>query len=474
MLSPIESICQSASSLSDVQIHILKNSEKLLQFASDLSHRKIYVYVPGQEQDTLVLAAQRRPFFQGTSSLAELPSSGVIVTRYDEPLVWQVLMTGNPIKGMIETNYGQMEPIACYPFVDNGGLAIGVISFVGRIEKSRDILTETAFLSLQVPIEEPMNRLYQRLSLQDGIILIDGNGTIRYADDMAESIMQLRGRFRSLTGENIYSSQLHFAGVKQVLETRQGSVEDVQHGNNVFTRRIIPILRRGRVDRVIVVITERTELYQKEEELMIKTSVIKEIHHRVKNNLQTIAGLLRMQLRRVQSEEAKEALSESLNRIISISLVHETLSHHDEEYINVSDVAEKLLSLVLHSLVSTESHIRSVFHGQELMLPSDAATSLSLVLNELITNAVLHGLAGRKEGVITLQIGCHGETAGIVVEDNGCGMPETMTKDKRHHLGLKIISTLVEKDLHGTITFLRADPEGTRAVIHFPIEKRGD
>ena len=166
MLSPIESICQSASSLSDVQIHILKNSEKLLQFASDLSHRKIYVYVPGQEQDTLVLAAQRRPFFQGTSSLAELPSSGVIVTRYDEPLVWQVLMTGNPIKGMIETNYGQMEPISCYPFVDNGGLAIGVISFVGRIEKSRDILTETAFLSLQVPIEEPMNRLYQRLSLQ--------------------------------------------------------------------------------------------------------------------------------------------------------------------------------------------------------------------------------------------------------------------------------------------------------------------
>lgn len=110
------------------------------------------------------------------------------------------------------------------------GLAIGVVSFVGRIENSRDMLTETAFLSLQVPIEEHMNRLYQRLSLQDGIILIDGNGTILYVDDMAESIMQLRGRFKRLTGENIYSSQFHFAGVKQALETRQGSVEDVQHG----------------------------------------------------------------------------------------------------------------------------------------------------------------------------------------------------------------------------------------------------
>ena len=473
-MSPIESICQSASSLSDVQIHILKNSEKLLQFASDLSHRKIYVYVPGQEAGTLVLTAQRRPFFQESDSLTALPDSGVVVTRYDEPIVWQVLTTGTPLKGTIETNYGQMEPISCYPFVDNGGLTIGVISFVGRIENSRDVLTETAFLSLQVPIEEHMNRLYQRLSLQDGIILVDGNGTICYVDDMAESIMQLRGRFKRLTGENIYSSQFHFAGVKQALETRQGSVVDVQHGKNVFTRRIIPILRRGRVDRIIVVITERTELYQKEEELMIKTSVIKEIHHRVKNNLQTIAGLLRMQLRRVQSEEAKEALNESLNRIISISLVHDTLSHHDEEYIDISDVAEKLLSLVLHSLVSTESHIIPVFHGQKLMMPSDAATSLSLVLNELITNSVLHGLSGRKEGIITLQICCQGETADITVEDNGCGMPETMTKDKRHHLGLKIIKTLVEKDLHGTIIFSGAEPEGTRAVIHFPIEKRGD
>ena len=89
-MSPIESICQSASSLSDVQIHILKNSEKLLQFASDLSHRKIYVYVPGQDEETLVLAAQRRPFFQESDSLTALPDSGVVVTRYDEPMVWQV------------------------------------------------------------------------------------------------------------------------------------------------------------------------------------------------------------------------------------------------------------------------------------------------------------------------------------------------------------------------------------------------
>ena len=123
----------------------------------------------------------------------------------------------------------------------------------------------------------------------------------------------------------------------------------------------VPILQRGKVRRVISILTERTELHRKEEELMVKTSVIKEIHHRVKNNLQTIASLLRMQMRRTTSDEARDVLNESLNRILSISLVHETLSHHDEENIDISDVAQKLLGLLAHSLVSKDCHVETKF-----------------------------------------------------------------------------------------------------------------
>lgn len=474
-MASIESICTSASALSDVQIHILKNSEKLLQFASDLSHREVLVFVPGRKKGTLVLAAQRRPFVQEAQYEQPLVPDGTIFTIYDEPVVWEVLQTGKMMYGVKETAYGQMEPMHCYPFVDNGGLEIGVISFVGRVEKSRHILTETAFLSLQVPITEHSNELYRHLSLQDGIILVNGDGTILYADDMAESIMRLRGRAAGLVGENIYNSQVNLKGVKHALATRQGVVEDVRHGQKVFTRRIIPILRRGHIDRIIDVITERTELFLKEEELMIKTSVIKEIHHRVKNNLQTIASLLRMQLRRVQTEEAKTALTESLNRIVSISLVHETLSHHDEEIINVSDVAEKLLTLILQSSTSADSHIRTRFSGEELMLPSDEATSLSLVLNELITNAISHGFAGRDKGFLQLDLSCANDQAVVVVADDGCGMKKSQEHmEKRRHLGLQIVQTLVEKDLGGTITYEAAQPEGTVVTIKFPLRKRGE
>lgn len=229
---------------------------------------------------------------------------------------------------------------------------MGVIYFLGPVDENRKILTETAFLSLQVPVHKDAEEIYGELSLQDGVFIIDQDGMVSYADDMAVSIMKLQEQPIQL-GDNIYH-HTHLQGIKQAFETAQASVANVRHGMGIYTRRIIPVLRRGRVFRIIGIISERTELHEKEEEIMLKTSVIKEIHHRVKNNLQTIAGLLRMQMRRVESKEARDALNESLNRIISISLVHEILSHHDEEIIDVSAVAKRLMDLVIHSLVSQE------------------------------------------------------------------------------------------------------------------------
>mgnify|MGYP000152238273 CR=1 FL=1 len=219
-----------------------------------------------------------------------------------------------------------------------------------------------------------------------------------YADDMADSILHMCGQRGAITGTNIYNTRLDLTGAKKALSQATGLTDDVTLGEAVVSRRVIPILQRGKVRRVISILTERTELHRKEEELMVKTSVIKEIHHRVKNNLQTIASLLRMQMRRTTSEEARDVLKESLNRILSISLVHETLSHHDEENIDISDVAQKLLGLLAHSLVSKDCHVETEFSGEILPLPSDAATSLALVLNELITNAIIHGFEGRSRG----------------------------------------------------------------------------
>ena len=359
-----------------------------------------------------------------------------------------------------------------YPFVDNGGGTIAVIAFVGAVEDNREILTETAFLSLQVPMD--FHSMYRPLSIQDGVVLVNCNGVVIYADDMADSILHMCGQRGAITGTNIYNTRLDLTGAKKALSQATGLTDDVTLGEAVVSRRVIPILQRGKVRRVISILTERTELHRKEEELMVKTSVIKEIHHRVKNNLQTIASLLRMQMRRTTSEEARDVLKESLNRILSISLVHETLSHHDEENIDISDVAQKLLGLLAHSLVSKDCHVETKFSGEILPLPSDAATSLALVLNELITNAIIHGFEGRSQGTLSITIRRDGDTGLILVCDDGVGMAQAPVDTGRKHLGMAIVRTLIEKDLQGAIAFDDGVPEGTVVTIRFPLPERGE
>lgn len=376
------------------------------------------------------------------------------------------------MSGEKEIEYGRMAPIVAYPFVDNGGGTIAVISFVGTVEDNREILTETAFLSLQVPMD--FHSMYRPLSIQDGVVLVNCNGVVIYADDMADSILHMCGQRGAITGTNIYNTRLDLTGAKKALSQAEGLADDVTLGDAVVSRRVIPILQRGKVRRVISILTERTELHRKEEELMVKTSVIKEIHHRVKNNLQTIASLLRMQMRRTTSDEARDVLNESLNRILSISLVHETLSHHDEENIDISDVAQKLLGLLAHSLVSKDCHVETKFSGDTLPTPSDAATSLALVLNELITNAIIHGFEGRREGLLAVTIRRDGPDGVIIVCDDGVGMSHAPVDTGRKHLGMAIVRTLIEKDLQGTIDFDDGVPEGTVVTIRFPLPERGE
>ena len=376
------------------------------------------------------------------------------------------------MSGEKEIEYGRMAPIVAYPFVDNGGGTIAVISFVGTVEDNREILTETAFLSLQVPMD--FHSMYRPLSIQDGVVLVNCNGVVIYADDMADSILHMCGQRGAITGTNIYNTRLDLTGAKKALSQAEGLADDVTLGDAVVSRRVIPILQRGKVRRVISILTERTELHRKEEELMVKTSVIKEIHHRVKNNLQTIASLLRMQMRRTTSDEARDVLNESLNRILSISLVHETLSHHDEENIDISDVAQKLLGLLAHSLVSKDCHVETKFSGDTLPMPSDATTSLALVLNELITNAIIHGFEGRREGLLAVTIRRDGPDGVIIVCDDGVGMSHAPVDTGRKHLGMAIVRTLIEKDLQGTIDFDDGVPEGTVVTIRFPLPERGE
>ncbi|MGL5513157.1 MAG: sensor histidine kinase, partial [Sporomusa sp.] len=222
----------------------------------------------------------------------------------------------------------------------------------------------------------------------------------------------------------------------------------------------------GFLERTVFIISDVTEIRKKEKELLVKSAVIQEIHHRVKNNLQTIASLLRLQARRTCSAEVKAALRESINRILSISVVHEFLSQQDREFIDVAEVTKNILDSVIQNMLEPDFNIETVLNGQTVILPSEQASSLALVINELIQNSIEHGFVGRKEGLIGVDITTTSEGYQVDIYDNGIGLPANFCLDNTSSLGLQIVRTLIENDLGGK--FCLFSRTGTHAFITIP------
>ncbi len=462
-------LCRDGSRLSSVQIQILEKSCAVLPFASDLSQRDVTVFVRGKEENMLLIAAAATPLLKRYSGVGR--NIGMLVPAREEPLADYVFAAGTPLIGAAERRYGKTEPFLAYPFVDNAGAVIAVIAFSGIVEEAHSrMLTDTAFMALQIP-QENGEVLYQSLSLQDGIILVDGDGTVVYANEMAKQIVSLLGKGSQIEGRYVYESGLTLPLAKEALQSREGTAEEVCYGKVVLAQRSIPLLQSGKLERLILIVTDKTVLKEKEKELLVKNSVIKEIHHRVKNNLQTIASILRMQLRRVVSSEAKEALQEALQRILSIALIHEILSHHEEEVIDMDEVLQKIISLLAPSLAAPGQQIQFSYQGMPVVVSSKKATSLAVVVNELLTNAVLHGLKDREKGLVAVQIKLEGARLLVQIKDDGVGMQaEAAEHDAREHLGMKIIHILVTEELHGTVRYEGNEPSGTTVYIDVPAE----
>ena len=138
-----------------------------------------------------------------------------------------------------------------------------------------------------------------------------------------------------------------------------------------------------------------TDARRREQEIKVKDATIREVHHRVKNNLQTIASLLRIQARRSDSDEARRALAEATERVSSMAVVHDLLAGSDEELVDFADAARTVVDLVRRGLVGELSGIEVHVEGQTGSVDAHTATSLALALAELVHNALEHGFAER-------------------------------------------------------------------------------
>ena len=305
----------------------------------------------------------------------------------------------------------------------------------------------------------------------DGLIRLDVNGTIFFASPNARSALSRVGFDKELEQKNLGEI---FANLpKSKNEPTDESWQTLLSGK--FLRRaeyessmgvvdllVIPLTKADDRIGAIVLVHNITELRNRDRALVTKDATIKEIHHRVKNNLQTVSALLRLQSRRVEDPTAGAALDEAVRRVASIAMVHETLSNQSGDYVEFDSILDQIVKNAIN-LSAREIKFEKI--GEFGAFDSKIATALSLVIAELIQNALEHGLAESGD-LLQLSVNSKGKNYTVSVVNNGAGLPDDFNIEGSANLGLQIANTLTKNELAGEIN-LSSDGEKTAAVITF-------
>jgi two-component sensor histidine kinase len=320
----------------------------------------------------------------------------------------------------------------------------------------------------------------------DGVVRLDTNGIVSYASPNALSAIHRLGHVGDVIGELLAKVVADLLRDESPVDESLALVvtgrapwrtEVTSRGVSV-TMRAIPLTESGHRVGALLLLRDVSELRRREQELLTKDATIREIHHRVKNNLQTVAALLRLQARRLPEGEAgRVALEEAVRRVGVIALVHETLSQGFDETVDFDDIAVRGLQAITE-VAKTEHPITSRVEGSFGMLRAEDATAMAMVLSELVQNAVEHGLSS---GGGSICVEAHRSTADtgedlltVSITDDGTGLPEGF-RPGGSGLGTQIVTSLVQ-DLRGRISWEPAQPRGTmvRLVARLrPLDRDG-
>lgn len=323
----------------------------------------------------------------------------------------------------------------------------------------------------QFPIPGEREGISDSLRVGDGLVRADDGGVVTYASPNALSAYRRLGLAGDLVGRDLVgvtTALLHRRPTDRGFAALFGADEaeaEIEGQQATVLMRIMPLTSHDVREGYLVLLRDVTELRVRERELVSKEATIREIHHRVKNNLQTVAALLRLQSRRLNVPEAKEALLEAERRVGSIALVHETLSQSFDETVPFDDIADTLLRTIPEFADGVT--VRAERIGSFGTLPGDLATSLAMVLTELVQNAVEHAFAGREHGSVSVAVNRVRGRVRLRISDDGRGLPQAF--DAADSLGLSIVTTLVESELGGTLEFDRSADNGTTVTIGFEI-----
>jgi two-component sensor histidine kinase len=315
----------------------------------------------------------------------------------------------------------------------------------------------------------------------DGLVRLDAGGKVTYASPNAQSAYRRLGFAAHLVGEDLAALSGRLAddplegsdAGARILAALRGEAparKEIEARGATVLMRALPLMPAGVPIGALVLVRDVTEVRRRDRALITKDATIREIHHRVKNNLQTVAALLRLQARRVEIPAARMALEESVRRVASIALVHETLSMSNDEAVEFDGIVDRVATAATE-VAGAEATVTLRRQGRFGVLPAEIATPLVMVLNELLLNAVEHGLAG-EEGEVVVATHRFRRQLHVTVADTGRGLPPGFDASTSQRLGLQIVRTLATGELRGSIELRPRSEGGTEAVLVVPLHRQ--
>lgn len=456
------------------------------QLLADLSFADLILWVPHRDGSGWVAVAQMRP------------TTGPTV--YHDDVVGMVVATGE--RQLIDTAWhenricreGDPDWSSGVPVREEtipvrrgmGGNVIGVIQRSTNLSSARtpsrleltylqsasDLAQMVAEGRFPFSDEEPI--LVRSPRVGDGLLRLDRGGRVTYASPNALSAYRRLGLQADLVGADLgkttadlcYSDEPINEDLILVASGREPRETEVEKRGTVVQLRAIPLIVGGGRIGALVLIRDVTELRRRERELLTKDATIREIHHRVKNNLQTVAALLRLQARRLTNPEGREALGEAVRRVGSIAIVHEILAQMPEEMVEFDDIADRVITMTAEVSLA---HVMPKRTGSFGVLPAAVATPIAMVLTELLQNASEHGFSHRS-GSLQVIVSRDPDRLEVVVADDGEGLPPDFDLESTTSLGLQIVRTLVIGELSGRLAVTPRLGGGTEVTLSIPVQ----
>jgi len=482
----VADLCRLYTRLRETDVAHLQDLTGVWGLLSDLSFADLLLYVPEavEQSSSLVVIGHVRPTTGPTLYRADLV--GQIVEPSRQPRIAGCLESGRMIEENIRVGSGREISLKAVP-VRHGEDVIAVLARERHRPDERPMSEqERTYLKVfdrfakmlecgEFPYREEERFPHRTPRVGDGLLLVDRDGRIEFASPNAVSVMHRLGMHRAVVGARIDDSGLAPEVLRSAFAKRSSVIEEVVTKAEVtIVSHCLPLLENGRATGAIILVRDVTDLRRRDRLLVSKDATIREVHHRVKNNLQTISSLLRLQARRLTSDEARAAVGESVRRIAAISVVHEALAQSADHDVSFTEIVGPLVHVVEETVSMPERPLRFQVSGDAGVLPAQVATTLAVVVTELIQNAVDHAFVGSSTpengspGRVEILLERQPEVLRIDVIDDGGGLPADFVLSEASGLGLTIVRTFVEVELGGTIILRPGQGAGTVAEIRIP------